>query len=85
MPVGFGSGIKNKGRQLSVMAHFKRSIIEVQAEKNCLVNALVIAIAKVNDDPNYKSYRQGNKIHAVVDRLLETTCIDPSNGEVCPN
>jgi hypothetical protein len=27
MPVGFGGGIKTKGRQLSVMAHLKRSII----------------------------------------------------------
>jgi hypothetical protein len=32
MPVGFG-GIKTKGRQLSVMAHLKRSIIEVKAEQ----------------------------------------------------
>ena len=35
MPVGFGfqgNGIKTKGRQLSVMAHLKTSIIEVEAE-----------------------------------------------------
>jgi hypothetical protein len=48
MPVGFGGGIKTKGRQLSVMAHLKRSIIEVKAEQNCLAHALVIAIARVN-------------------------------------
>jgi hypothetical protein len=33
MPVGFGSGIKNKGRQLSVMAHIKKSIIEVRQNR----------------------------------------------------
>jgi hypothetical protein len=83
MPVGFG-GIKTKGRQLSVLAHLKRSIIEVKAEQNCLAHALIIAIARLNDDPNYKSYRQGNKIHSVVDRLLETTGIDLSNGAGLP-
>ena len=55
MPVGFGGGIKTKGRQLSVMAHLKRSIIEVKAEKNCLAYALIIAIAKVTNDPDYKA------------------------------
>ena len=55
MPVGFDGGIKTKGRQLSVMAHLKRSIIEVKAEKNCLAYALIIAIAKVTNDPDYKA------------------------------
>jgi hypothetical protein len=59
MPVGFGGGIKTKGRQLSIMAHLKKSIVEVKAEQNCLAHALFIAIAKLNDDPNYKAYRQG--------------------------
>jgi hypothetical protein len=83
MPVGFGV-TKTKGRQLSVMAHLKKSIIEVKVEQNCLAHALVIAIAKLIDDPNYKSYRQGRKIHAVVVRLLETTGIDLSNGGGLP-
>jgi len=56
MPIGFGKhAIKNRGRTLSVMAHRKRSIVEVQAEENCLAHALVIAIAKVDKDPNYKA------------------------------
>jgi hypothetical protein len=76
--------VKTKGRQLSVMAHLKRSIIKVKAEQNCLAHALVIAIAKFNDDPNYKSNRQGFKIHCVVDRLLETTGIDLSNDGGLP-
>jgi hypothetical protein len=58
MHVGFGGGIKTKGRQLSVMAHMKKSIVEVKAEPNRLAQALIIAIARLNDDPNYKSYRQ---------------------------
>jgi hypothetical protein len=29
MPVGFGRGIKTKGRPLSVMAHLKKSTVEV--------------------------------------------------------
>ena len=32
MPVGFGCGIKTKGRTLSVMAHLKKSIVGVKAE-----------------------------------------------------
>jgi hypothetical protein len=84
MPVVFGGGINTKGRQLSVMAFLKKSIIEVKAEQNCLAHALIIAIAKVNDDPNYIAYRKGRKIHAVVDRLLKTTCIDLSNGADMP-
>jgi hypothetical protein len=35
MPVGF-DGVKTKGRQLSIMAHLKSSIVEVKAEENCL-------------------------------------------------
>jgi len=45
MPVGFGRvALKSRGRPLSVMAHLKRSIVEVKAEENCLVKALIIAI-----------------------------------------
>ena len=45
MPAGFGRGIKTKGRPLSVMAHLKRSIVEVKAEESCLAHAIIIAIA----------------------------------------
>jgi len=72
MPVGFGtSEIKSRDRPLSVMAHLKRSIVEVQAEKNCLAHALIIAITKVDKDPNYKAYTQAPKIRHVVRTLLE--------------
>jgi hypothetical protein len=65
MPVSFGRVVKSKGRQLSVMAHIKKIIIEVKAETNCLAHALVIAIAKATNDPNYKAYRQGRKIRQI--------------------
>jgi hypothetical protein len=43
MPVGFGKRAeKTKGRSPSVMAHLKRSIVEVKAKENCLAQALVI-------------------------------------------
>jgi hypothetical protein len=57
MPVGFGGfRVKTKGRQLSVMAHLKRSIFEVKSERNCLAHALIIAVARIT---NYRAYRQG--------------------------
>ena len=81
MSVGFGKNVlKSRGRPLSLMAHLKRSIVEVKAEENCLAHALVRAIAKVDKDPNYKAYIKGRKIRQVVQTLLETTGIDLSNG-----
>ena len=53
MPVGFGRGVKSKGRPLSVMAHMKHSIIEDKTETNCLAHALIIGIARLTKDPNY--------------------------------
>ena len=55
MPVGFWGGIKRKGRPLATMALLKRSIVEVRAEENCLAHALVIGIAMLDNDPNYKA------------------------------
>ena len=67
MPIGFGkSAVKIRCRPLSVMTHLKTSIVEVKAEENCLAHALVISIAKVENDPDYKAYRQGRKIRQVV-------------------
>ena len=56
MPVGFGrSAVKTKGRQLDVMTHLKKSIIQVKADENCLAHALIIAIARFEKDQNYDS------------------------------
>jgi hypothetical protein len=83
MPVGHGR-VKTKGRQIDVMAHLKRSIIEVKAEQNCLAHAPNIAIARLNNDPNYISYPQGYKLKPKVDHLLRTTGIDLTNGVGIP-
>ena len=85
MPVGFGGdGIKTKVRPLSVMVHQKISIVEVKAENNCLAQALLIALSKLTNDPNYKSYRQVSMIRPVVRHLHETTGIDLDNGAGIP-
>jgi hypothetical protein len=62
------------------MAHLKRSIVEVRAEEYCLAHAIVIAIAKLTNDTNYKAYIQGRKIFPAVQNLLETTGINLDNG-----
>jgi len=68
MPVGFGR-VTTKGRTLETMVRLKRSIVEVKAEENCLAHAIIISIAKLTNDPNYKAYRQGRKIRPVVNYL----------------
>jgi hypothetical protein len=83
-PVGFGfrgDGLKTKGRPLHVIAHLKKSIIEVKTETNCLAHALNITIAKITNDPDYTALRKGRKIRPVVDNLLATTGINLHNGE----
>jgi len=47
MPVSFGSVIKSRGRQLSIMAQLKRSVVHVTAEYYSLASALIIATEKV--------------------------------------
>jgi len=81
MPVGFWcDGRKTKGRPLDALAHLNRSIAKVKGETNCLAHALVKAIAKMTNDFNYKSYRDGRKIGPVVQQLLETTGINLERG-----
>jgi len=85
MPVGFGKhAITSRGTPLFVMAHIKKSIVEVKAEEKCLAYALVIAIANVDKDPNYKAYILGRKIGQVVQTIPKTTGIDMSNGAGIP-
>jgi hypothetical protein len=82
MPVGFGrrDALKTMGRPISVIAHLKRSILEVKAEKNCLTHALIIAIAILNKDSKYESYRHGHKIRPEVQNLLQVTGINLDQG-----
>jgi len=63
MSIVYGNhAIKSIFRHLSVMAYIKKRIAEVKAEENCLAHALLIAIARVDNDANFKAYRQGRTI-----------------------
>jgi hypothetical protein len=52
MPVGNGKRIPTKDRPLQTIAYLKMSIVKVKAENNCLAHALIIAIARLNNDPD---------------------------------
>jgi hypothetical protein len=85
MPVGFGKrALKIRGRPLSVMAHLKLSIVKLVTEENCLARALLIAVARLTNDPNYTAYRKGRKILPKVRELLEVTGVDLINGGGMP-
>ena len=62
------------------MAHLKKRTMEVKTETNCLAHALIVAIAKLTNDPYYKAYRKGLKIYPKADRLLATRRISLGNG-----
>jgi hypothetical protein len=83
--VGFGTRAKrSKGHPLFVMAHLKISFVEVKATENCFSHALTIAIAKVDNNPNYTSYRDGRNILPIVPKLFVKTGIDLSGGGEYP-
>ena len=52
----------------------------VKAALLCLAHALIIAMARVNSDPEYKSYRNGNRLNKPVEELLRDSGVDLSNG-----
>jgi len=68
--MGFGKGKTSKGITLSVMAHLKRSIVEVNAKKNCPAHALLISVARVRNYHNHLAYRKWCKILPKVRELL---------------
>jgi hypothetical protein len=76
--------MKSRGRPLSVMAHLKTSVLKVQATDNFLAHAIIIEIAKLKNDPNYKEYRKGRKIRPVVQKLLAETGISLTEGVGIP-
>jgi hypothetical protein len=71
---------ETKGRSIDVTIAIKRSIVVVKAPFLCLAHALVIAMARVNGDPKYKSYRNGYLLDEPVDELLKASGVDLSNG-----
>jgi hypothetical protein len=71
---------KTKGRSLDVLSSIKKSIVTLKAAVLCLANALIIAIARVNNDPKYASYRDGYGLRQHVEDLLKASGFDLSNG-----
>jgi hypothetical protein len=86
MHVGFGKRVeKTKGRPLSVMTHLKRSIVEVNTEENCLAHALVMAMVRVTNVPDYQAYEKGRKkILSKARELLQAAFVDLSRGGGIP-
>ena len=76
MPVRFGRGIMSTGRTVSLIAHLKSCIGEIKAANNCLAHALIVAIAKVDNDANYTAYRKVRKIRPILQTLPQETGID---------
>jgi hypothetical protein len=83
MPVVFGR-LKTNGRPFKELIRGKRSVVEVNAEENCLAHAIVLATAKLNNHPNYESFRKGCLILPHVRRLLTNTGIDLIRGGGLP-
>jgi hypothetical protein len=79
MPDGNGRE-KTKGRSIDVLSAVKRSIVVVKAAVLCLAHALVISIAQVNNNPKYKSYRNGRGLTQPVQDHLKASGVDLSNG-----
>jgi hypothetical protein len=81
MPNGNGKmAEKTKGRPLNVLSAIKRSIVVVKAAFLCMAHALIIAMARVNGDPMYESYRKVYRLDKPVEDLLEASGVDLSNG-----
>jgi len=78
MSAGNG-GVRAKGRSLNVMSAIKKSIVTVKAAINCLAYALIIAMARVNGDPKYQSYRDGYGLKKIVEELFMASGVDLSN------
>jgi len=62
------------------MNAIKKSIVTVKAAPNCLAYALIIAMARVNGDPNYKSYSNGRGLKKPFEDLLKASGVYLSNG-----
>jgi len=81
MPAGNGKmAERTKGRSISVLSAIKGSIVTVKAVFLSLAHALIIAMVKVNDDSKFKSYRNGYGLKEPVEKLLNASGVDLSNG-----
>jgi len=62
------------------LSAIKKSIVTVKAVLLCLAHALIIAMARVNNDPKYASCRDGYGLKQAVEELLKASGVDLSNG-----
>jgi len=79
MPAGNGR-VTTKGRSLDLLSAIKKSIVTVKTTFLCLAHALIIAMAKVNDDSKYDSYKHRKGLKEPVEKLLKASGVDLSNG-----
>jgi len=84
MPVGNGRE-KTNGRSLGVLSAIKKSIFVVKAAFLCMAHALVIAMARVNSDPKYESYRHGRCLNIPVEELLKALVLIYPMAEALKN
>ena len=71
LPAGSGkTAEKTKGMSLDEMSAIKKSIVFVKAAMYCMAYALIIAMASVNGDPKYPTYRDGRGLKKPVEDLL---------------
>jgi len=78
MPAGKG-GVKTKGRSLDLLSAITKSIVVVKAAFLCLAHALIIAMARGNNDSKYVSYGHGWCLEEPVEELLNSSGVDLSN------
>jgi hypothetical protein len=64
---------------LDVLSAIKKSIVVVKAAFLYLAGAIIIAMARVNNDPMHKSYRDGCGLHKPVEEFFNASGVDLSN------
>jgi hypothetical protein len=80
MPAGNGKyAEKTRGSSLDVLSVIKKNIVVVKAAFLCLAHALIIAMAQVNGDPKYATYRDGKCLEKTVEELLKASGVDLSD------
>jgi hypothetical protein len=84
IPNGNG-GVKTKGMSLCVLSAIKKCIVVVKAAFLCTAHSLIIAMARVNGDPKYKSHRSGRCLPKPFEVLLAVSGVDLFNGGVLKN
>ena len=62
------------------MSAMKKSIVSVKAAMYCLAYALIIAMARVNGDSKYQSYRISKGLKKPVENVLKVSGVNLRNS-----